>query len=180
MEEVEVTKNGLEKEEVSTSYGLTDLERLKTYVGNNTDKFFKRWGIKDDPSFDLNEYEPTQFNWNWPAFFLGGWWFAYRKMFLFAIVIEVINFMITILTNSGLMDSLEIGSNVLLAIMGNWFYFKKAKEDILKIKQKNLSAVEELEELTKTGRTSVPYCLLIFAVVAVIKVTWMIVKHKLF
>ncbi|OIQ52042.1 hypothetical protein BerOc1_00514 [Pseudodesulfovibrio hydrargyri] len=57
--------------------------------------------------------------WHWPAFFVPAWWFLYRKMYLWA----AIEFFLTLFPQTWLIGAIAGG------ISGNWFYYRKMKED---------------------------------------------------
>ena len=56
-------------------------EELAAYVGPKVDVYrprFERFSRRGETRFE--------FSWNWPAFFAGGWWYLYRKMYWWAVL----------------------------------------------------------------------------------------------
>lgn len=56
-------------------------EELTAYVGPKAQVYrarFARFTRHGAPRFD--------FSWNWPAFFAGGWWYLYRKMYWWMVI----------------------------------------------------------------------------------------------
>ena len=94
-------------------------EELAAYIGPRADVYrsrFERFSRHGASRFELS--------WSWPAFFAGGWWYLYRKMYLWAI--------------------LDIGMSILFgwtvfvpllwaaarAVTGDYIYFRQADRKI--------------------------------------------------
>lgn len=137
---------------------LTDLERLKIFVGEEKkDFYFKKWGLTD--SFDWTTDEKVKFkpSWNWASLFFHEFWMAFRKMYVEASIIVVISVVITFLLTPIKSLVVYIPGIVLtlfISIYGNSLYLLKARREIIKIKQLGLSREEEIERLKKAGGTS--------------------------
>lgn len=111
--------------------GISSIEIIDFIGYKNTDYYMDKW----------NKYkENTKFiSWNWPAFFFGLIWFAYRKMYGFAGIL----FGIGVLSNiifEGLIDSSGLSLLCSLIIMvcsalfGNQLYIKFCVKKISRIK----------------------------------------------
>jgi hypothetical protein len=99
-------------------------QRLREYVGPNSDYYLRKWGDMDRSR--------SSTSWNFAAFFLSGFWLAYRKMVLPALllvgafyasgVIGMLHPGLGMLTNFGL-----FGAVIFLGLMGNKFYRNQAE-----------------------------------------------------
>jgi Protein of unknown function (DUF2628) len=87
---------------------------------------------------NVEQFAPT---WNWPAFFLGGFWYLYRKVYLWAgvtIGLSVLSAIPYIGAGIGLVTL--IGN----AVVANYLYYLHVKEQAQKVRN---SAVDESEAL---------------------------------
>ena len=81
------------------------------------------------PKFGRFRSEGGVASFNWPAFFFGPYWMAYRKMYVLAVVVMLISDVAVIL-NSGLINLLlMIGCSVL----GNFLYMKDIEHRTQKV-----------------------------------------------
>ena len=94
-------------------------EELAAYVGPRADLYRRRF-----ERFSRHGAVRFEFSWNWPAFFAGGWWYLYRKMYWWMAI--------------DLGVSVLLGWTVLVpvlwaaarAVTGDFLYFRQADRKI--------------------------------------------------
>jgi hypothetical protein len=94
-------------------------EELAAYVGPKADLYRRRF-----ERFSRHGAVRFEFSWNWPAFFAGGWWYLYRKMYWWMAI--------------DLGVSVLLGWTVLVpvlwaaarAVTGDFLYFRQADRKI--------------------------------------------------
>jgi hypothetical protein len=102
-------------------------QRLREYVGPNSDYYLRKWGDMDRSG--------SSTSWNFAAFFLTAWWLAYRKMVVPALLVLV---GIIAAAALGLLASevrpalalvslLFLGIPIFLGLMGNKLYRNQAQ-----------------------------------------------------
>ncbi len=127
----------------------------------------------------------TKFGFNLSAFFIPNLYFFYRKMILIGIAVMVLSTVLSIpgvviaLSDGGLLavpvtEKLIIVNNIcavlsyvirfICGFFGNYFYFSKAKKEILKIKESTPEEGEATLRIRRTGGTNVLYCLIGFGI----------------
>ncbi len=98
-----------------------DQNELRAFVGPNADYYLPGWWAK-------------KWKWNWAAFFFGGWWIAYRKMYkafviFFGIILTETSIELVFFPN--LAELIGRATYVVYAIVcgafGNTWYYRKAK-----------------------------------------------------
>lgn len=125
------------------------------YVKNNRDYYFRKWR--------LLELRESKTSWNWPAFFLGGGWLAYRKMYGYAFAFLGLIFALSILGAvfeangasgiAAIMVLLLVALHVCSGIFGNYLYFERVKKEVRVIA--TLYAGENIDaELKRAGGTN--------------------------
>ena len=139
-----------------------DQNELRAFVGPNADYYLPGWWAK-------------KWKWNWAAFFFGGWWIAYRKMYkafviFFGIILTETSIELVFFPN--LAELIGRATYVVYAIVcgafGNTWYYRKAKAVIADAhshggQQWDPAGVPDVYgELRKRGGTSV-----LIAIVAV-------------
>lgn len=131
----------------------THLEKLKIFVGNRVDFYFKKWGNVD---------HPNKQSWNWAAFFLTIFWLGYRRMYryLFMIMGGYLALNLLIMTTHSLLlvhfinDIVGLAIGIFLGVKGNALYLNHAKRQISAIEARNLSPAAQNEAIQKSGGTS--------------------------
>ncbi|MED1943882.1 MULTISPECIES: DUF2628 domain-containing protein [Brevibacillus] len=110
----------------------------------------------------LDVWRTKGFSWNWGAALFGEAWFAYRKMYLLAIIIYSVNLCVGLLLGFvGLDDAtfyeiyivFAITQRVLFALTANFLYYVSAVQTIKKAHSKHTTL--DIEEIKKLGGTSV-------------------------
>ncbi|GED57763.1 DUF2628 domain-containing protein [Brevibacillus formosus] len=113
-------------------------------------------------NYYLNAWRTKGFSWNWGAALFGEAWFAFRKMYLLAIIIYSVNLCVGLLLGFvGLDDAtfyeiyivFAITQRVLFALTANFLYYVSAVQTIKKAHSKH--TMLDLEEIKKLGGTSV-------------------------
>lgn len=133
---IETQEDYLSTLNTHTSDNVT-LDDLRLYVGaSDFEYYMKKWRKYLE---NENSISPS---WNWPAFFFGYLWLAYRKMYFLAFLVLPIN-LISILVNSSAFTSfINWSLCFLLALYGNKLYFHYSKNQIEKIKEKYSTDVD--------------------------------------
>lgn len=132
---------------------------------------------------------------NIPAFFFPHVWFFYRKMPIHGIIVLILSVITSIPslieytlgeTSALLYNSrfaafslfcsiLSWAVTLICAIFGNYFYYKKAKADIDRIKANNVTPLHVDAAISAKGGTSMLYVLLSFVAVFAVSVAFTIV-----
>ncbi|GGE67855.1 DUF2628 domain-containing protein [Priestia taiwanensis] len=133
-EEIEAKKAHLHEEERQRH------KDILLFVDRNPLYYERKWGVKEDPSKGIS--------WNFAAFFLTAYWFAYRKMYrwMFAVVglyilLEASLFGLAIVTELSLKVNLAmsivitIAISVLTGLYGNTLYYRHVQQKVKKIEQ---------------------------------------------
>lgn len=78
------------------------------------------------------EVMTKDFSWNWGAFFLGAFWLAYRKMYLFTLLYIVIIAAIYSIVPSGYVTGIAVTiiTAIILGAFGNKLYLTHAENKI--------------------------------------------------
>ena len=124
---------------------------LEMYVGEQKQAYYmSKWS-----KLDVNRKFFRYWSWNWAAFFFGPFWFIYRKMYLWGILILAIPIILSYIlpTNRSVCASLFFGA------CANWLYLSTAEKEIMKIRS---SVREELCErrVIEKGGTNIAGCIL--------------------
>ena len=108
------------------------------FIDKETDKYLKKFGW-----FCADGRDKFTFTWNWSAFFFTCTWMAYRKLYGWALVVFLLNFV----------HGLSILLLPVLGFTGNYLYYKHAKKKILKLKatQTFSDSTQMSNALRKTG-----------------------------
>ena len=133
---------------------IKEEDLVKIYVGNN-----------------YNELKRTKFS--IPTFFLGIYYFLYRKMWLYALIsfiIVVISFTITIIYENPIYILIQLIYIIFMAFKFNDLYIKKAEKRVNKIKQINNNKTnKELALICKTkGGVSILAVILTIVILMII------------
>ncbi len=129
-----------------------DEELLAAAVGPKADWYLARWRQMDASG--------KSYNWNWPACLLNFCWFAYRKMWLWAIVIGLVYVVTTPLldpTNKTLFRVtafLVIGLSFVTGGFGNKLYRNQVER--LVAGTAGMGREEAIQHLRRRGGASVP------------------------
>lgn len=92
---------------------------LVNFVGDNADRYLRKF-----KKFNVDGADKFAWTWHWPAFFFGFWWLLYRKLYAWA----VLAFLLVFFPYWLLVSSFVYGA------IGNYLYFKHAKNKIIKYK----------------------------------------------
>ena len=136
-------------------------ELIEEYVGKNYDKISKR-------------------KYNLSAFFLGGTYLMYRKMYLvgilFTLGIVALQILVSVL-NPALSLLVFIGASLALCLMFNKFYINNAKKNIDKIKKNNTNkSIQELKSIcSKKGGTNLIMTIILSIATSILVVVLLIV-----
>lgn len=129
---------------------------LRSYIGKKADYYLDKWKL------DSEGKPPKTTSMNWAAFFFPLFWAAYRKMYGIVFItlgaflgIDIIMYVLERFFDSFYIQSnttIGIAVGVLFGLNGNYFYYKKAKQDIEKSKSSDPLATKDV--LQKSGGTN--------------------------
>ena len=142
-------KNNIHIEDLDTE----TLEEVMEFVGKNKDTYRKKWS-----KFKYGK-KGAQFSWNWAAFIFGFFWFAYRKMnvyaYLFFGVITIIDVLFLITTKqTSTNNSSFFGVFLIIALLGNQSYLEFVVKKVNKLKEQYPNKDERLKLIKKRGGIS--------------------------
>lgn len=107
-----------------------------TFVGSNSGKYlakFNKFGIEGNEHFTLT--------WHWPAFFVTSLWMVYRRMYGWAILAFITQFI----------PLVQLFALIFWPIMAHYIYFKHAKKNLIRIKQLPLTQETQKIEIAARG-----------------------------
>ena len=143
-----------------------DIEYYRQYVGDKFDSYYK------------NEWENNIISWNLSAFLCGIFWWFYRKMYFEAAILLIILYSSDIIFAFCYVDEdMAFKINVILGILffffsgllGNMFYLKHAKRNILKLLKNNNIDYLRTRESTSAFSPFIPaFFLIIIIIISVI------------
>ncbi len=130
-------------------------ELFAAFVGAEANYYLNKWQEID--SAIARKKAPL--NWNWFSFLFGPFWFAFRKMYLYAAIMLIGSIVVDEIAHElGWGRSLrgaQIGFTVFLGLYGNYIYYKYAKENVAKITKSIPNNVQlQKESLAAAGGTS--------------------------
>jgi len=147
-------------------------EELKLFVGiENQEYYMSQWSRFKGTGKNLFE------SWNWAAFFLTFFWLAYRKMYLYAIVISAAIFIVMSILPGGFASSLGIMVDVCLGVFGNKLYYDNSKKEIIKIKNSFPDLSNQEKAIVNKGGTSLLFASIFIVVHLGIIFTWGVVLY---
>jgi len=103
---------------VGTGAASNALDDAAAFIGPNADYYI--------PKFQEMDAKNSIISWNWAAFFGQVFWMLYRKMYLYAVVILIAEFILS----SFLFGIPALVSAVLFGLFGNWLYKRKVEEEL--------------------------------------------------
>jgi hypothetical protein len=153
----------------------SEVELLRAFVGRRAERFLRKWEPR------LEGSGPSRFN--WPAFFLTGLWFSYRKMYritmiFYAIlllegILEEILFVVLLGMEEAPM-AIHSGISLIAAVTGgkcgNGWYLNHARRVIAEVRGSGLEGEALLQELRRRGGTNVGAAIGMFLAIVVISI----------
>jgi hypothetical protein len=134
---------------------------MLVFVDSNLLYYERKWGIEGNPNKAVN--------WNFAAFFLGAFWFAYRKMYIWALL----DFLFLFFGNLALfilLDAMKISSpgvqffiwivgifsiRFLVGLYGNTLYYRHVQKRVQQIGQSpSLTPDMKVHMMERTGGVS--------------------------
>lgn len=97
---------------------------LEAYIGT-PDKF--EWYKKVFSSYDVNGIEKFSFNWSWWGFLGGPAYLAYRKCYLMAVGVWLVQILLSYFFTAGILF------NVVFGFLCPWLIYKKYRKTIAEI-----------------------------------------------
>ena len=147
-EENENSLNDEEIEEVEASIATIDEikidvteEDFADFIADNADTYFRKFR-----KFSINEPNKFKVTWNWAAFFFTYIWLAYRKVYVWAWVVFMIETAIVATASFSLLIF-----RIVLGIIGNYLYFRHTRRNIIELKAtQKFSDQQELSTALRT------------------------------
>ncbi len=96
---------------------ITDSE-YQAFIGPEENKYLPRFKRFDELAGNFKA------GWHWPAFLFTFWWYLYRKLYVWAIVIFVVSFV----------PYLNFAAMIASGVAGYYLYYRKARQDIERLK----------------------------------------------
>jgi hypothetical protein len=127
-------------------------DELAAFIGGKAQKYLLKFR-----KFAVNGIDRFSATWHWPAFLVGFWWLLYRKMYLWAFVYLILLFI----------PYANVAAWITLAVSGNFFYYRYAKGEILRVKTAHPSG-DILQILSERGGVNkwVPVAAIMVSIVA--------------
>ena len=161
--------------EAETAVGPDSDDLYAAYVGEKKADYYGRRLMRF-------EAEGSMISWNWPAFFVTGWWLLYRKMWLNAalywfalpIALSLLTGIITGVTGNPVLGvGLYYGSYfvigfIVVPMLANWLYYKHVGKKVDKVSYMLSSDEHRAAELARIGGTSRSVAILIPAIIILI------------
>ena len=135
----------------------------RAFIGKKADYYIKKWSEMDKQDF--------KGSWNWGPFFFGVFWFAYRKMYLYAIIVLIILSLVGLLLPIPFLELAIIYPFwMYVAIYANHWYRKHVEKKILKIKGECKKESLLSAELARRGGVTVAAPIILFLIILVLLV----------
>ncbi|MGF6418738.1 hypothetical protein ABH900_002241 [Stenotrophomonas sp. AN71] len=151
--------------EVDGTTAPLDVDYLNLLVGPNAALYRQRWHL------DSPVPKPPR-PWHWPAFLVPTYWLLHRKLYLAAIVFELILFGIALLTASAsplLMVALLAIPRVVIAVSANRLYLHHCTRLLARVEGAHAGQHNRIRaELQRRGGTNVWAVVIGMAAIAVI------------
>lgn len=101
-------------------------EAREAWIGDRYEKFEKSFA-------QFDEEESFLFTFCWPAFFLGGFWFLYRKMYRMGVLLVIATLFLRLI--SGIFGPfgsmlMTLAVHMFCAMTGKWYYWQQVEEKI--------------------------------------------------
>ena len=149
----------IELNEQSDSNIPLDSELEEVFVGKNYDYYINKW--------NKLENKKSKISWNWAAFFLGPFWFGYRKMYIPVLVIAFMYFLLDLFLyviqyqfteETYYFDPVEnlllIPLSIFVSLFGNYYYLKHTDRNIEKADLQPFNPEQKRTWLKRKGGTS--------------------------
>lgn len=116
-------------------------EEYFTFIGKNAEKYLVKF-----QKFHVDGTDQFSATWHWPAFFFPFFWMLYRKMYLWSLLVLVLNFTVGLLPGGFLIPMAVFG------ISANYMYYKHMQKKLSELHQINiLSDTQKAATIARTG-----------------------------
>jgi hypothetical protein len=136
-----------------------DSKLEEVFVGKNYDYYINKW--------NKLENKKSKISWNWAAFFLGPFWFGYRKMYIPVLFIAVMYFILDLFLyiiqyqfteETYYFDPIEnlllLPLSIFVSLFGNYYYLKHTDRNIEKVNLQPLNPEQKRTWLKRKGGSS--------------------------
>ena len=161
---VNISKDAQSMQNTPSSDSQTADSLLAAFVGDKYDSFYRdKWFKNHKPTLSTDNKKINFQSFNLAGFFLGSFWFCYRKMYLaaFLIILGITVVDLTLMYLLGMEKYNMLGQSVfigawagLAGVSGNYFYLKHSVKKITKITETHADSAVINEQLAKQGGTS--------------------------
>ena len=100
-------------------------EEIRRFIGANYDFYLKK--------FKVQEVSESNLTWNWPAFLVSVYWFAYRKLYVHAAIMVAITIVLGFLGGFGTL--IGLGLSFYVGLNSNAFYRNYVQSNIDEVKE---------------------------------------------
>lgn len=125
----------------SPTASLITEEDYIIFIGKNAYTYLQNF-----KTFNINGTDKFSLTWHWPAFFVPFFWMLYRKLYLWALLALLLNFVLSIIPFVGFLLPM-----VIFGMTGNYIYYKHVKKKILELKRLQVSPDIQRVELARGG-----------------------------
>lgn len=84
------------------------------------------------PKFQMIKRLDKKTSWNWSAFFFSPFWFIYRKMYVYGVVILLVAFLVSLL-DLFFLNLLVLGAYIILGVFANYIYMLRLEKHTAKV-----------------------------------------------
>ncbi len=137
-------------------YSDADYADMFSFISKNQNVYFQK--------FHKMKTTNTKTSWNWASFLFGVYWFAYRKMYLYALGYAGISILSMVLPGIGTLISLAL--SICTGLFGNFIYMQYAETELGKVKY--MDDYSKMQYISQKGGVSA-------AAVAITIVLWLLV-----
>ena len=134
-------------------------EDISNFIQGNAEKYMSK--------FEKMKENNKKYSWNWAAFLFGGFWFIYRKMYLYGIGFGVISFVLEELTKVSWVSWIV---SILGGLFGNYIYLNHCNKKLADIVDLDYS--DKQSELLKQGGVSIGAVILTFLIIIILSVIY--------
>ena len=161
---INISKDAQNSQNYSASSAENADALLAAFVGKKYDDFYRnKWFKNHEPTLSVENKKFNIQSFNVAGFFLGSFWFCYRKMYLaaFLIILGITLIDLALMYLLGMEKYSMLGQSLFIGVwagfagvMGNYFYLNHSVKKIKKITDTYTDSAVIDEQLAKQGGTS--------------------------
>jgi Protein of unknown function (DUF2628) len=131
-----------------------ELAPLEQFIGSEARNYYI-------PTFQTQKLAKRRIGWNWPAFFFGPIWFAYRKLYLEAILFTCVFFLVSYYEYTEKTElakfhggTIFLTMALLAGLYGNYRYRQRVGRELMAIDKVSDSGEDRAAERGRRGGTN--------------------------